>query len=105
MPWPSGVGPERLAEALPFDYIVPVTHSACVDCAELDSGQPPAVRLPDPRPIGKVNARVHLSAIRKMWNTFYKASPPGSGVTKQDFLDFATQVDDQLGNWFTPRVR
>ncbi|MEV4316755.1 LamG-like jellyroll fold domain-containing protein [Actinocrispum sp. NPDC049592] len=53
-------------------------------------------------PKGAVNSRVHLSAIRNLWNTFYASNPAPS---RQDVLDYATDVDDQLGQWFMPRIR
>ncbi len=49
-----------------------------------------------------VNSEVHLSAIRKLWNGFYKTH---SNPSRQEVLDFATEVDDKLGHWFTPRIR
>ena len=49
-----------------------------------------------------MNSRVHLSQIRKAWNGFYKQFP---NPTKQQLLDFATQVDDQFGHLFDPPVR
>lgn len=51
-----------------------------------------------------VNNDLHLSKIRKMWNVFYREHPPGSGVTKQDFLDWARHIDQVLGDGFTPPV-
>ncbi|MBM2614774.1 hypothetical protein JIG36_04290 [Actinoplanes sp. LDG1-06] len=53
-------------------------------------------------PKGVVNNRVHLSAIRLAWNDFYKTHP---SPTKQEVLDYASQVDDLLGHWFEPRIR
>lgn len=53
-------------------------------------------------PNGAVNARVHLSAIRKEWNKFYKAN---ADPTRQEVLDYATRVDDMFGHWFLPRIR
>jgi large repetitive protein len=53
-------------------------------------------------PKGAINSRVHLSAIRNMWNDFYSANP---SPARQDVLDYATGIDDQLGQWFTPRIR
>jgi hypothetical protein len=53
-------------------------------------------------PKGVVNSRVYLSAIRNMWNDFYASNP---SPTRQDVLNYATEVDDQLGQWFTPRIR
>lgn len=51
-----------------------------------------------------VNSEVHLSKVRLMWNRFYAEHPPGSGVTRQDFLDYARHIDQQLGGSFTPPV-
>ncbi|MCR6706491.1 MAG: hypothetical protein NVV66_17995 [Cellulomonas sp.] len=51
-----------------------------------------------------VNSDVHLSKIRMMWNRFYAEHPAGSGVTRQDFLDYARHIDQQLGGSFTPPV-
>ena len=53
-------------------------------------------------PKGVVNNRVHLSAIRNLWNDFYGNNP---SPTRQDVLDYVTSVDDLLGQWFNPRVR
>lgn len=51
---------------------------------------------------GVINSREHLSAIRNMWNDFYASNP---SPTRQDALDYATSIDDQIGQWFTPRIR
>lgn len=53
-------------------------------------------------PKGDVNNRVHLSAIRKEWNRFYKANP---NPTKQQLLDHATTIDNKYGHLFNPPVR
>ncbi len=53
-------------------------------------------------PKGSVNNAVHLSEIRIMWNKFYESHPT---ATRQEVLDYATKVDDTVGQWFTPRVR
>lgn len=53
-------------------------------------------------PKGDVNHEVHLSAIRKEWNRFYRANP---NPTKQDLLDMATSVDDKYGGQFLPPIR
>ena len=51
----------------------------------------------------EVNSEVHLSEIRKMWNRFYKEHRrQGAPPTKQDLLDFATHVDQTLGQHFIP---
>ena len=52
-------------------------------------------------PKGKVNGAVHLSAIRKEWNQFYKAH---KNPSRQEILDFATKVDLKLGSNFNPPV-
>jgi hypothetical protein len=48
------------------------------------------------------NADLHLSKIRRTWNKFGSTHPK---PTKQEILDFATQVDDQFGHLFRPPVR
>ncbi|WP_018349385.1 polymorphic toxin-type HINT domain-containing protein [Longispora albida] len=53
-------------------------------------------------PKGTVNNRAHLSEIRKLWNGFYDSHPNPS---RKEVLDFATHVDDSLGNFFKPRRR
>ena len=50
----------------------------------------------------EINSKVHLSAIRKAWNKFYRENP---NPTKKDLLDKATEIDDLFGNQFTPPVR
>jgi hypothetical protein len=49
-----------------------------------------------------VNAEVHLSKIRTLWNQFYRAHPTAS---RQQVLDYATYVDDLLGDYFAHRIR
>ncbi len=51
-----------------------------------------------------VNSEIHLSKIRRMWNRFYDEHPAGSGVTREDFLDYARRIDQELGSSFTPPV-
>ena len=46
-----------------------------------------------------MNAEVHLSKIRTMWNEFYRSHPT---ATKQELLDYATHIDNTLGSSFTP---
>jgi hypothetical protein len=46
-------------------------------------------------PKGDINSRVHLSQIRVEWNRFYEANPNPS----------RQEVDDMVGNWFSPRIR
>src|SRR5690606_12130800 len=53
-------------------------------------------------PKGQINNRIHLSAIRKEWNEFYRNNP---NPTKQDLLDKATEIDDKFGHLFNPPVR
>jgi hypothetical protein len=53
-------------------------------------------------PKGLVNNRLHLSQLRKEWNRFYRDNPSPS---KQELLDFATQLDDKYGDQFDPPVR
>ncbi|MFG1790412.1 hypothetical protein [Nocardia sp. NPDC049149] len=54
-------------------------------------------------PRGIINSRVHLSRIRKEWNAFYKPFvASGTKPTKQQLLDFATQVDRKYGFIFNP---
>lgn len=50
----------------------------------------------------EINREVHLRAIRKEWNNFYRDNP---NPTKQDLLDKATEIDDKFGHQFTPPVR
>ena len=47
----------------------------------------------------ELNNTVHLSAIRKEWNRFYKANP---NPTQQDLLDKATEIDGAFGSQFNP---
>lgn len=55
---------------------------------------------------GPHNKRAHLSAVRILWNKFYRPhDKAGTTPTRQDVLDYVTYVDDELGNWMTPRVR
>ncbi|WP_423836167.1 RHS repeat-associated core domain-containing protein [Streptomyces cathayae] len=49
-----------------------------------------------------VNSDLHLSRIRILWNGFYKTHPNPS---RQEVLNYATFVDDFVGNEFTPRIR
>ncbi|MER8013458.1 DUF6531 domain-containing protein, partial [Streptomyces griseoluteus] len=53
-------------------------------------------------PKGDINSKVHLSEIRVSWNEFYRNNP---APTRQQVLDHVTEVDDRLGNWFSPRIR
>ncbi|WP_394613685.1 LamG-like jellyroll fold domain-containing protein [Lentzea sp. JNUCC 0626] len=57
-------------------------------------------------PGGEINSRVHLSAIRIMWDGFYnRMKAAGRTPTRQEVLDHATFVDDELGHWMVPRKR
>ncbi|WP_018680539.1 hypothetical protein [Actinokineospora enzanensis] len=62
--------------------------------------------LENPRgiPTGATNNRVHLSAIRKEWNIFYRANK-SKKVTKEQLLDWATSIDEKYGTEFRPPVR
>ncbi|MBM7771932.1 hypothetical protein JOD54_002136 [Actinokineospora baliensis] len=55
-------------------------------------------------PTGETNNRIHLSAIRKEWNKFYRANK-NKKVTKEKLLDWATSVDEKHGTEFRPPVR
>jgi hypothetical protein len=50
-------------------------------------------------PKGSVNNTVHLSAIRKEWNRFYRNHPK---PTREQVLEFATEVDLKYGAQFDP---
>jgi len=53
-----------------------------------------------------INSEVHLSAIRKEWNDFYKTfDQSGTVPTKQQLLDKATEIDNKFGNLFDPPLR
>jgi hypothetical protein len=47
----------------------------------------------------ELNNTVHLSAIRKEWNRFYKTN---ATPTQQDLLDKATEIDSTFGAQFNP---
>jgi hypothetical protein len=49
-----------------------------------------------------VNSGLHLSAIRREWNSFYQSHPT---ATRQELLDFATHIDDKYGELFNPPIR
>jgi predicted DNA-binding protein len=53
-------------------------------------------------PKGSINNRVHLSAIRKLWNAFYDNNPNPS---QQDLLNFAGRIDDEFGDVFDPPLQ
>ena len=54
-------------------------------------------------PKGAINNRIHLSEIRKAWNQFYKPfDASNTQPTKQQLLDFATEVDKRWGKHFNP---
>jgi hypothetical protein len=46
-----------------------------------------------------VNSEVHLRDIATAWNAFYKSHPTTS---KQELLDFATEIDGRFGHYFNP---
>ncbi|WP_168200704.1 hypothetical protein [Allokutzneria sp. NRRL B-24872] len=49
---------------------------------------------------------MHLSAIRKAWNSFYKPfRDSGTVPSKQQLLDFAAMIDDRYGTSFNPNIR
>ncbi|GLU40011.1 hypothetical protein Pssp01_41040 [Pseudomonas sp. NBRC 100443] len=50
----------------------------------------------------ELNSDVHLSAIRKEWNSFYRANP---NPTKEQLLTKATEIDDRFGSLFNPPTR
>lgn len=50
----------------------------------------------------EMNPELHLREIRKAWNEWYKSNP---APTKQEVLDFATNMDDRFGHLFVPPVR
>lgn len=52
-----------------------------------------------PKPI---NAQVHLCAIRKSWNQFYRTNP---SPTANQLLEHATKIDDEFGHMFDPPIR
>jgi hypothetical protein len=47
-----------------------------------------------------VNRDVHLSQITKEWNDFYHKHPDAS---KNELLDFATDIDGRFGHYFNPQ--
>lgn len=49
-----------------------------------------------------LNARMHLSAIRKEWNRFYREFPK---PTKRQLLNKATEIDNLFGHLFDPPIR
>lgn len=53
-----------------------------------------------------INGPVHLSAIRKMWNQFYDHYERlDRDPTRQELLDYATLIDDAMGDLFDPPIR
>lgn len=48
---------------------------------------------------GGINNEIHLSALRKEWNQFYRSH---LRATKQELLDFVTILDAKYGKSFTP---
>jgi RHS repeat-associated protein len=53
----------------------------------------------------EINSEVHLRRIRAMWDEFYARHPPGSPPSKQQLLDYASEIDNTLGSLFSPPVR
>lgn len=52
----------------------------------------------------KLNSSVHLSAIRKEWNNFYKMIDKGLvEPTKEAFQNKATEIDKMFGYLFNPK--
>jgi RHS repeat-associated protein len=50
-----------------------------------------------------INAEVHLSKIRRLWDEFYLRHP--KTCTKQDLLDYAKKIDDLFGDQFSLSLR
>ncbi len=50
----------------------------------------------------EINSDVHLSQIRILWNNFYNTH---ATATKQQLLDYATQIDNMFGSQFNPPIR
>jgi hypothetical protein len=48
------------------------------------------------------NSEIHLKAIRKEWDAFYRQHP--EGVTKEQLLDKATEIDEKYGHLFDPPI-
>ncbi len=60
-------------------------------------------RLENLRGIPKdINADVHLSKIRKIWNQFYKTHPT---PTIEELKQQAAEIDKQFGHLFNPPVK
>lgn len=52
-----------------------------------------------------INSELHLSKIRKEWNSFYRQfDSTGTVPTRQQLLDKATEIDNMFGTRFTPPV-
>lgn len=49
-----------------------------------------------------VNNELHLSALRREWNAFYRTHPE---ATLEDLLEYATQLDHKYGPQFLPEVQ
>jgi len=55
---------------------------------------------------GELNSSFHLSRIRNRWDDFYADFPPGGAIpTRQQLLNHAKTIDDELGKFFSPPVR
>lgn len=53
-----------------------------------------------------MNAGVHLSGIRRMWNRFYAHYDRiGEVPTAEALLDYASLVDDAFGDLYIPPIR
>ncbi|MCH1881564.1 hypothetical protein [Agrococcus sp. ARC_14] len=53
-----------------------------------------------------INGPLHLSGIRRMWNQFYNHYERlGVDPTPEQLLDYATLIDDALGDLFDPPIR
>jgi hypothetical protein len=50
----------------------------------------------------ELNRTLHQGDIRKAWNAFFKENPKAS---KQELLDFATEIDRRYGHLFLPPIR
>jgi len=48
-----------------------------------------------------VNNELHLSALRREWNAFYRTHP---NATTEELLEYATMLDHKYGSQFMPEV-
>lgn len=51
----------------------------------------------------EANSELHLSAIRKEWNKFYRENLSGH-TTREDILEKATEIDKKYGSQFNPAI-